>query len=73
MENKLEKSSVKYNHLQSLNKNLRSEIDVMRKQMRTQHRVNKSLTRDIRTHSDKALKLNQSSYQGQRVYEETNN
>ena len=34
LENQLEKALVKYNDLQSQNKNLRQEIDVMRKEMK---------------------------------------
>jgi len=72
-ENQLEKSLVKYNDLQSQNKTLRAEIDVMRKQNRNQIRVNKTLNKDITVTSESAKKLNISTYSGQRISEETNN
>jgi FKBP-type peptidyl-prolyl cis-trans isomerase (trigger factor) len=61
-ENKLEKCLVKYNDLQSQNKTLRAEIDVMRKQQKNQMRVNKTLNKDIYSTSDSAKKLNVSTY-----------
>lgn len=73
MENQLEKGLVKYNDLQAQNKTLRAEIDVMRKQHRNQQRVNKTLNKDIVSTSESAKKLNVSTYQGQRISEETNN
>ena len=73
MENQLDKALVKFNDLQSQNKNLRGEIDVMRKEMKNQMRVNKTLIRDITSTSENAKKLNVTTYQGQRISEETNN
>ena len=72
-ENQLEKALVKYNDLQAMNKKLRQEIDVMRKEQRNQLRVNKTLVKDISGTSDDAKKLNVSTYNGQRISEETNN
>ena len=45
----------------------------MRKQHRNQQRVNKTLNKDISSASETAKKLNVSTYQGQRISEETNN
>jgi hypothetical protein len=59
--------------LQAQNKNLRGEIDVMRKEQKNLMRVNKTLMKDIVGTSENAKKLNLSTYQGQRVSEETNN
>ena len=73
LENQLEKALVKYNDLQSQNKNLRGEIDVMRKEMRNQVRVNKTLFRDIVSTAESAKKMNVTTYQGQRISEETHN
>lgn len=73
MENQLDKHLVKYNNLQSENKNLRHEIDVMRKEMRNQVRVNHVYGKDIKVANEKAKNLNRTTYQGQRVSEETNN
>eukprot|EP00347_Sterkiella_histriomuscorum_P022526 403338159 len=72
-ENQLEKSLVKYNDLQATNRKLRQEIDVMRKEQRNQIRVNKTLVKDISLTADDAKKLNVTTYQGQRISEETNN
>mmetsp|Transcript_16167 Transcript_16167/g.27354 ORF Transcript_16167/g.27354 Transcript_16167/m.27354 type:complete len:205 (+) Transcript_16167:19-633(+) len=73
LENQLDKHLVKYNQLQADNKNLRQQIDVMRKEMRNQIRVNQGYNRDIKVAKEKAKKLNATTYQGQRVSEETNN
>lgn len=55
---------MKYNDLQSQNKTLRAEIDVMRKQHKNQVRVNKTLNKDIVVTSESAKKLNVTTYQG---------
>ena len=47
LENNLEKSMLKYSHLQARNRALREEIDVMRKEQRNMLRANKSLLKDI--------------------------
>jgi len=47
MENTLETNLLKYNQIQSMNRALRAEIDVMRKEQRNQLRVNRTLLRDI--------------------------
>jgi len=47
LENKLETALTKYNDLQAQNKVLRGEIDVWRKQLRNQTRVNKGYVREI--------------------------
>ena len=73
LENKLDKNLTKYNELQSQNKTLRQQIDVMRKEMRNQIRVNKGYSNDITEANEKAKKLNATIYQGQRVSEETQN
>ena len=52
---------------------LRQQIDVMRKEMRNQNRVNSGYGKDIKVANEKAKKLNTTTYQGQRVSEETNN
>jgi len=73
LENKLDKSLVKYNKLQSENRTFRKQIDVMRKEMRNQVRVNFGYNKEINKANDKAKNLNRTTYQGQRVSEETNN
>ena len=45
----------------------------MRKEQRNQLRANKNLLRDIHSLSDNAKKMNQVTYSGQRLSEETNN
>jgi hypothetical protein len=45
----------------------------MRKEQRNQLRVNKGLIREILSLSDQAKKVNQTTYSGQRLSEETNN
>lgn len=72
-ENQLEKNLVKYSNLQAENKTLRSQIDVMRKEMQNQIRVNRGYKGDISNINDKVKKLNATTYQSQRVSEETNN
>jgi len=63
-ENQLEKALTKYNDLQAGNKKLRDEIDVMRKEMKNQMRVNKTLMKEILSTSENAKKLNVTTYQG---------
>jgi len=48
LENQLDKNLVKYNDLQSENKTLRKQIDVMRKEMKNQVRVNTGYGKDIK-------------------------
>lgn len=45
----------------------------MRKEQRNQLRVNKNLIKDIQQMSEQAKKLNQTTYAGTRLSEETNN
>lgn len=45
----------------------------MRKEMKNQIRVNTGYNKDIKVVNEKAKKLNTTTYQGQRVSEETNN
>ena len=73
LENQLDKHLVQYNRIQAENKTLRHQIDVMRKEYKNQGRVNNGYNRDIRMANEKAKKINQTTYQGQRVSEETNN
>lgn len=73
LENNLDQALIRYNDIQTMNKRLRQEIDVMRKEQRNQLRVNKNLTKDISGMSDQAKKLNTTTYAGQRLSEETNN
>jgi hypothetical protein len=72
-ENKLDKSLVKFNRLQAENRTFRKQIDVMRKEMKNQVRVNAGYNKEINKANDKAKNLNRTTYQGQRVSEETNN
>ena len=72
-QNQLDIQLKHYNDLQAGNKTLRKQIDVMRKEMRNQIRVNHGYGKDIKGTNDKAKKLNTTTYQGQRVSEETNN
>mmetsp|Transcript_23943 Transcript_23943/g.36667 ORF Transcript_23943/g.36667 Transcript_23943/m.36667 type:complete len:130 (-) Transcript_23943:1074-1463(-) len=62
MENQLEQNNVKYNNLQAENKNLRRQIDMMRKEMKNQIRVNQVYSKELKHTNDKAKKLNASSY-----------
>ena len=73
LENQLDKANVIFNDLQAANKNLRQEIDVWRKQQRNQNRVNQGLTAEITQTIKKVKELNNFTYQGQRLSEETNN
>lgn len=73
LENKLETALTKYNDLQAQNKVLRGDIDVWRKQLRNQTRVNKGYVREINNTIDKIKQLNNLTYNGQRFCEETNN
>jgi coiled-coil domain-containing protein 63/114 len=73
MENQLDQHLKHFNHLQAENKTLRQQIDVMRKEMKNQLRVNQGYNKDIKVCNEKAKKLNTTTYQGQRVSEETNN
>ena len=73
LENHLDKALVKFNDLQSGNKTLRKEIDVWRKQQRNQTRVNRVYQREISAQVEQVKKVNNSTYQGQRISEETNN
>ena len=73
LENQLEHTNVKYSKLQSENKILRQQIDVMRKEKKNQDRVNKGYSSDIKFTNDKGKKLNSATYQGQRASEETHN
>ena len=72
-ENQLDQALIRYNEVQTQNKNLRFEIDVMRKEQRNQLRVTKNLTKDIMAMSDNAKKLNQTTFSSTRLSEETNN
>lgn len=45
----------------------------MRKEMKNQLRVNKNLFKDIVSTAENAKKMNVTTYQGQRISEETNN
>ena len=73
LENQLDKALHRYNDIQTENKKLRFDIDVMRKEQRNQLRVNKNLVKDIQEMSETAKKLNIGTYSGQRLSEETNN
>lgn len=73
MENTLDTNFKHFNDLKAENLNLRKRIDVMRKEMRNQIRVNFGYGKDIKVTNEKAKKLNTTTYQGQRVSEETNN
>ena len=73
LENQLDKNLVKYNRYQAQNKELRRQIDVMRKEQKNQIRVNAGFGKDIKVTNEKAKKLNSVTYQGQRFSEETNN
>jgi hypothetical protein len=72
-ENRLDHALVKYNDVQAQNKKFRKEIDVMRKEQKNQNRVNRGLNKEIGTAADNAKKINVTTYQGQRISEETNN
>ena len=71
LENQLDKCLVKYNSIQSENKLLRQKIDVMRKEQKNQTRVNVVYGKELKITGEKAKKINTTSFQGQRVSEET--
>lgn len=73
LENQLDQALIRYNDIQTQNRRLRTDIDVMRKEHRNQLRANKNIIRDINLMSDDAKKLNTGTYSGQRLSEETNN
>jgi len=73
LENQLDQALIRYNDIQTSNRRLRADIDVMRKEQRNQLRVNKNLTKDINALSDNAKKMNQSTFASTRLSEETNN
>ena len=73
LENKLDKNYKDLNKLQSENKGLRNQINVMRKEQKNQLRVNHNYNREMKSIEDKALKLNNVTYHGQRISEELNN
>ena len=64
LENQLDQALIRYNDIQTQNRRLRADIDVMRKEQRNQLRANKNIIRDINAMSDDAKKLNQSTYSG---------
>jgi len=72
LENRCDKALVTLNDLQSQNKTLRKDIDVWRKQLRNQTRVNKGYNREINKNVDDIKKLNQQTYNGQRFCQDTN-
>jgi hypothetical protein len=47
LENNLDQALVRYNEIQTGNKRLRQEIDVMRKEQRNQLRVNRNLLLEV--------------------------
>lgn len=73
LENQLDKQLKAYNDLQADSRNLRTDIDVCRKQQKNQLRVNVGLSREIQVTVNSIKKLNNFTYQGQRVSEETHN
>ncbi len=73
LENQLDQALIRYNDIQTQNRRLRADIDVMRKEQRNQLRANKNILRDIGAMSEDAKKLNTTTYSGQRLSEETNN
>ena len=73
LENQLDKNYKDLNKLQSENKSLRDQINVMRKEQKNQQRVNNNYSREMKGVEDKALKLNNVTYHGQRMSEELNN
>jgi hypothetical protein len=73
LENQLDKNYKDLNKLQSENKALRNQINVMRKEQKNQQRVNHNYNREMKGIEDKALKLNNVTYHGQRISEELNN
>lgn len=73
LENQLDQALLRYNKVQTANKQLRGEIDVLRKNQRNQLRVNRELLADIQTAADEARKLSVSTQAGARVADETKN
>lgn len=73
LENQLDQALIRYNDIQTQNRRLRTDIDVMRKEHRNQLRANKNIIRDINGMSDDSKKLNTGTYSSQRLSEETNN
>lgn len=70
-ENRCQEATIKLNALQSQNKGLRKEIDVWRKQLRNQTRVNKGYNREINKAVDDIKKLNVATYNGSRFCQDT--
>lgn len=58
MENQLDKNLVQYSHMQAKNSKVRTEIDVMRKQMKKQKQVNDGYNREIKTTIEDCKKVN---------------
>jgi len=73
LENKVDQALLRYNKVQTANRALRNEIDVLRKNQRNQLRVNRDLMADIQAASDEARKLSVSAQAGARVADETKN
>jgi len=64
LENQLDQALIRYNDIQTQNRRLRADIDVMRKEQRNQLYANKNILRDINTMSEEAKKLNTTTYSG---------
>lgn len=73
MENQLDQNYKDLNKLQSENKTLRDQINVMRKEQKNQIRVNRNYNKEMNGINEKAKKLNGVTYQGQKHSEELNN
>ena len=73
LENQLDKNYNPMNKPQSENKRLRDSINVMRKEQKNQQRVNNNYSKEMKGIEDKALKLNNVTYNGQRMSDELNN
>jgi len=73
LENQLDQNYKDLNKLQSENKTLRDQINVMRKEQKNQIRVNRNYNKEMNGINEKAKKLNGVTYQGQKHSEELNN
>ena len=73
LENQLDKALKSFNDLQSGNRGLRGQIDVMRKEQENQNRSNAGYMRDIKATVEAVKKLNALTQSGSHESEQTQN
>ncbi len=72
LENKCQTALQKYNDLCAQNKLLRNDIDVWRKQLRNQNRVNKGYQREINKCIEEIKSANKKTFNGAEYQQDTN-